>query len=84
MPLRPLRLNPFSGFRLAETCAGEEVTDLKRKLTVTFLAVAFGVASAAPVLAAPSFGPGNSGGGPNAGNAKCHPPGQTTTTPGCK
>ena len=38
-------------------------------------------------LADPAFGPGNNGGG--AGNSgpqtgKCHPPGQTTTTPGCK
>ena len=38
-------------------------------------------------LAAPAFGPGNKGGG--TGNSgpqvgKCHPPGQTTTTPGCK
>jgi hypothetical protein len=38
-------------------------------------------------LADPSFGPGNNGGGngnsgPQVG--KCHPPGQTTTTPGCK
>jgi hypothetical protein len=57
---------------------------MKRKLAVTLLATAFGVASAAPAFADPSFGPGNSGGGPKAGNAKCHPPGQTTTTPGCK
>ena len=38
-------------------------------------------------LADPAFGPGNSGGG--TGNSgpqvgKCHPPGQTTNTPGCK
>jgi hypothetical protein len=38
-------------------------------------------------LADPAFGPGNNGGGggnsaPSVG--KCHPPGQTTTTPGCK
>jgi hypothetical protein len=35
----------------------------------------------------PAFGPGNKGGGEgNSGpqGAKCHPPGQTTTTPGCK
>ena len=38
-------------------------------------------------LAGPSFGPGNNGGGEgNSGpqGAKCHPPGQTTYTPGCK
>lgn len=38
-------------------------------------------------LADPAFGPGNKGGG--VGNSgpqvgKCHPPGQTTDTPGCK
>ena len=38
-------------------------------------------------LADPAFGPGNNGGGegnssPQTG--KCHPPGQTTLTPGCK
>ena len=38
-------------------------------------------------LADPAFGPGNKGGGEgNSGpqGAKCHPPGQTTLTPGCK
>ncbi|HEX8120513.1 MAG TPA: hypothetical protein VF549_04525 [Solirubrobacteraceae bacterium] len=38
-------------------------------------------------LADPAFGPGNNGGGVgNSGpiGAKCHPPGQTSTTPGCK
>jgi hypothetical protein len=43
--------------------------------------------SAAPAVADPAFGPGNNGGG--VGNSgpqvgKCHPPGQTTDTPGCK
>jgi hypothetical protein len=32
----------------------------------------------------PDFGPGSSSKGPNDGGAKCHPPGQTVTTPGCK
>ena len=31
-----------------------------------------------------SFGPGNSDKGPKDPGAKCHPPGQTTTEPGCK
>jgi hypothetical protein len=39
---------------------------------------------AGPAAADPEFGPGSSGGGPNAANAKCHPPGQTVDTPGCK
>ena len=73
------------GFRWAEKYAGGEVTDLKRKLTLTFLAVAFGVASAAPVaMAAPDFGPGNSSKGPQDAGARCHPPGQTATRPECK
>lgn len=39
---------------------------------------------AGPAAAAPDFGPGNSKAGPHDGNAKCHPPGQTVNTPGCK
>lgn len=45
------------------------------------------LAVAAPAFADPAFGPGNNGGGVgNSGpqTGKCHPPGQTTTTPGCK
>ena len=43
--------------------------------------------TASPALGDPAFGPGNKGGGngnsgPQVG--KCHPPGQTTNTPGCK
>ena len=30
------------------------------------------------------FGPGNSDKGPKDPGAKCHPPGQTVDTPGCK
>ena len=45
-------------------------------------------AAVAPAsLGDPAFGPGNKGGGEgNSGpqGAKCHPPGQTTLTPGCK
>ena len=51
-------------------------------LAVTTLAVLGALATAA--IADPSFGPGSSGGGPNDANAKCHPPGQTVETPGCK
>ena len=36
------------------------------------------------VNADPDFGPGNSQAGPNDGNSKCHPPGQTVEEPGCK
>lgn len=39
---------------------------------------------AGPAWADPDFGPGNSSKGPHDGGAKCHPPGQTVTEPGCK
>jgi hypothetical protein len=57
---------------------------MKKRLgaVLTTLAVLGALAPAA--LADPDFGPGNSGAGPNDGNAKCHPPGQTVTEPGCK
>ena len=61
-----------------------------RKRAVVALTTLALVATSAVVpasLAGPAFGPGNKGGGEgNSGpqGAKCHPPGQTTTTPGCK
>jgi hypothetical protein len=51
------------------------------------LALAATSALAPASMGDPAFGPGNKGGGEgNSGpqGAKCHPPGQTTTTPGCK
>jgi hypothetical protein len=56
-------------------------------LLLTGLALAGTSAIVPASLADPAFGPGNKGGG--VGNSgpqvgKCHPPGQTTTTPGCK
>lgn len=56
-------------------------------LVLTGLALVATSAVVPASLADPAFGPGNNGGG--AGNSgpqvgKCHPPGQTTTTPGCK
>jgi hypothetical protein len=49
------------------------------------LALAIGaLAIPAAAFADPDFGPGNSSKGPNDGGAKCHPPGQTVTEPGCK
>jgi hypothetical protein len=54
-------------------------------LAVLALAATSAVAPAS--MGDPAFGPGNNGGGVgNSGPqvAKCHPPGQTTTTPGCK
>jgi hypothetical protein len=52
-----------------------------RKVVATLLVVEFGVA---PAASAGSFGPGNSDKGPKDPGAKCHPPGQTVNTPGCK
>jgi hypothetical protein len=48
---------------------------------VAALTLLLGASAAA---ADPDFGPGNSSKGPNDGGAKCHPPGQTETAPGCK
>ena len=60
---------------------------MTRKTIAAVVAVcALGI-SAAPALSDPAFGPGNKGGGQgNSGPqvGKCHPPGQTTDTPGCK
>ena len=59
----------------------------RRKLVVGLVALALSVGSAAPAFGDPAFGPGNKGGGEgNSGpqEGKCHPPGQTTETPGCK
>ena len=55
--------------------------------TLAALAVAATTVVAPASLGAPAFGPGNNGGGEgNSGPSvgKCHPPGQTTFTPGCK
>jgi len=59
---------------------------MRRKMLAVVLSVS-ALAMAAPAFATPAFGPGNKGGGngnsgPQVG--KCHPPGQTTNTPGCK
>ncbi len=58
---------------------------MKRKRLIGGLAaLALFVGAAAPAVANPDFGPGNSQKGPNDGGAKCHPPGQTVNEPGCK
>jgi len=48
------------------------------------LALTMALGGAGAALADPDFGPGNSKKGPNDPGAKCHPPGQTVDTPGCK
>jgi hypothetical protein len=50
------------------------IAALTMALTMSFSGAAF----------AGSFGPGNSDKGPKDPGAKCHPPGQTVNTPGCK
>jgi hypothetical protein len=57
---------------------------VKKRIAVALTTLGVLGALAPAAFGDPSFGPGNSGGGPNDANAKCHPPGQTTTTPGCK
>ena len=58
---------------------------MRRKLMAILLAGAFALAlPASTAFADPDFGPGNSSKGPNDPGVKCHPPGQTATTPGCK
>jgi hypothetical protein len=56
---------------------------MRRKLTAITLATFFALGTGT-AFADPDFGPGNSSKGPNDPGAKCHPPGQTTDTPGCK
>ena len=50
------------------------IAALTMALTMSFSGAAF----------AANFGPGNSDKGPKDPGAKCHPPGQTVNTPGCK
>jgi hypothetical protein len=60
---------------------------VKRRIIVAIAAAVLSLGVAAPAYADPAFGPGNNGGGVgNSGpqEGKCHPPGQTTTEPGCK
>jgi len=60
---------------------------MRRKTLAAVLSVSALALTAAPALGDPAFGPGNQGGGQgNSGPqvGKCHPPGQTTDTPGCK
>ena len=57
---------------------------MKKRIGVVLTTLTVLGALAPAAMGDPSFGPGNSGGGPNDANAKCHPPGQTTETPGCK
>ena len=56
-------------------------------MLIVALTMALTMSVSGAALADPAFGPGNKGGGEgNSGPqvGKCHPPGQTTNTPGCK
>ena len=54
---------------------------MRKRLVTIALATALGLVGLQGVAAAdPQFGPGN---GQQVGD-KCHPPGQTVETPGCK
>lgn len=58
-----------------------------KKVTTLVVAFVVMVIMSTAALADPAFGPGNKGGGEgNSGPqvGKCHPPGQTVDTPGCK
>jgi hypothetical protein len=63
---------------------------MRRKTLAAVLSVCALSISAAPALADPDFGPGNSSKGPNDPGAKCHAPGHGTgpgpndPVPGCK
>jgi hypothetical protein len=63
---------------------------MRRKTLAGILSVAALSISAAPAVADPDFGPGNSSKGPHDGGAKCHEPGHGTgpgshdPVPGCK
>ena len=63
---------------------------MRRKLVAGLLSAAALSITAAPAVADPDFGPGNSSKGPNDGGAKCHAPGHGTgpgandAVPGCK
>ena len=53
-------------------------------LLIAALTMALTMSFSGAAFADPDFGPGNSSKGPNDGGAKCHPPGKTVNTPGCK
>ena len=63
---------------------------MRRKLVAGLLSAAALSITAAPALADPDFGPGNSSKGPHDAGAKCHAPGHGTgpgandPVPGCK
>jgi hypothetical protein len=61
----------------------KEGINMRRKMLAGVLAAGALAITAAPAFAG-DFGPGNSKKGPNDPGAKCHPPGQTVDTPGCK
>jgi hypothetical protein len=67
----------------ADWRTNKEMRTMKR-IVVAVVAALTLLLGASAAAADPDFGPGNSSKGPNDGGAKCHPPGQTETEPGCK
>jgi hypothetical protein len=57
---------------------------MNRRIAVAVASLALALGGTVPAFADPDFGPGSSQAGPNDGNSKCHPPGQTVVEPGCK
>jgi hypothetical protein len=56
----------------------------RNTLLIAALMMAVTMSVSGVAFADPDFGPGNSQKGPKDPGAKCHPPGQTVNTPGCK
>jgi hypothetical protein len=56
----------------------------RRKFFAAILSVGALAIPAAPAVADPDFGPGNSSKGPQDAGARCHPPGQTSDRPECR
>jgi hypothetical protein len=57
---------------------------IKKFIAAALIAAGLMAGGGGVAFADPDFGPGNSSKGPNDAGAKCHPPGQTEDTPGCK
>jgi hypothetical protein len=64
------------------TPMADKEADCMKRIILAAVAALTLLLGASAAAADPDFGPGNSSKGPQEG--KCHPPGQTETTPGCK
>ena len=57
---------------------------MRKRLIAALITALLTLGVVGPAAADPQFGPGNAGGAAGDAQSKCHPPGQTTDTPGCK